>query len=188
MKKTLILLGLISIYSCSPDTYTSSRYFNCPKNKEFNPGTDKQKLIVEILTRSVVDLKDLVDYDLLKDKNNIYINRTYFSKFSGATKADIQEYQFEDSEVPARIKDVNFCLKSREGLQKIADKTTEFVFLTFSDIEIKGDVATIAIATWWQPQSPPKQKYHLSGGGYKLQYKKVDGNWVFDKSLVSWQS
>jgi hypothetical protein len=187
-KKFLVLIGLIILSSCAEDTYTSRKYFDCSQHKEFKASTEKQKLIQEILDRSVVNLKDIADYNLLKDKKNIYINRTYYSKFSGATKADITEYQFEDNDIPTRILDVKFCLKSKDELQKIADNTTEFVFLTFGNIEINGDVATIGIATWWQSQSPPRRRGHMSGGGYVLQYKKVDGKWTYDKTLKAWIS
>jgi hypothetical protein len=187
-KNILAFIGFISLFSCAEDTYTSQKYFDCPPTKEFKATTEKQKLIHELLERSVVTLKDLVDYNLLKDKKNIYINRTYYSKFSGATKADIVEYQFENNDVPSQIQDVKFCLKSKDELQKIADNTSDFVFLTFGNIEINGDIATIGLATWWQPQSPPKRKAYLSGGGYVLQYKKIDGKWIYDKTLSAWMS
>lgn len=144
-------------------------------------------MIFDILNRATVELKDITDYGLLKDKKNIYINRTYYSRFSAPTKADIQEFQFEDSEIPAEIKDVRYCLKSQDELQKIANETSDFVYLTFGNIEFTEDLAQIGLATGWQSQTNSKKMY-LSGGGYVLQYKKVDGKWVFDKILKSWIS
>ncbi|MEO6902030.1 MAG: hypothetical protein ABI315_02625 [Bacteroidia bacterium] len=183
MKPTLILFGLLSLFSCSPKTYTSTKYFDCP-TREFQATTDKQQLIFEVLKRGVVDSIDVPDYHLIKDKNNIYVSKTYYFHNSDETKTTIQEYQFEDSEIPTIIKDVRFCVKPSNQLQKIADKIGDFVFLTFSDIDIKGDVATIQLNTNWQVQSKPQRKAYSSGGGYLLQYKKIKGIWTFEKILM----
>src|SRR5437773_2444888 len=147
MKSIVALIGLIALSACGTEgnSYTSRKYFDCTQTNEFKPITDKQKLIYEILERAVIAIKDIPEYSLIKDKKNIYINKAYYSKFEAPTKADVAEYQFENNEIPTIINDVRFCLKSRAELQKIADNTTDFVFLTLGCIEIKEKVATIGI-------------------------------------------
>jgi hypothetical protein len=184
--KYLVLIGCMILVACAPESYTSSTYFDCHQTA-FTPVTEQQKLIYAALERAVVNVKDIPDYRLLKDKKNIYVNKAYYSKFMARTKADITEYQFETSEVPAIIDGVRFCMKSEGELQRIADRTADFLYLTFGNIEIKDDVATIGISTGWQVGTKSKKAY-VSGGGYILKYKKVNGSWVYDTILTNWIS
>ncbi|WP_166962212.1 hypothetical protein [Yeosuana marina] len=172
---TLFLITIL-IESCSSTrTYTKNKYWSCLGPFETVMDKDKQELIYKILERAVVSKKDIPDYQLLKDKKRIYITTQYTDKF------------FEESEVsylgkkdiPRRIAGVKFSLKSPEELQKIADETGLFTFLSLGNIEINQDTAVIGIDHWWQQQTNSKQ-IQMSGGGYILEYKKVDGKWQFD--------
>lgn len=188
MKKIKILVAFIALTSCSPKLYTDNYFFDCGKNQRQNLESDRKTLITLILKRSVVVNKDVADYELIKDKKRIYVLNKWYSSFFGKTAEDqTKEYPLTLEEIPVMISDVEFCIKSKQELQAIADKTAAFVYLIIGDIEITGDIAKIGVATFWQGRSDSRTVY-LSGGGYVLQYKKVNGEWIFDKGLQSWQS
>lgn len=184
MKKMLLLILLISLTSCGTKFYTSSNYFDCRQSSDFKADTVKKQLIYKILNRAVVENKDIADYQLIKDKKKIYILENFYSAFSGATMPE--SCLLNPNDIPNQIQDVRFCLKSRNELQKIADKTTPFTYLTFANFKITENIATIGIANEWQAQTNGNVVY-MSGGGYVWQFKKIKGSWEFDKILSDFQ-
>lgn len=185
MKKLKLLIILAVFSSCSPKAYTDRIFFDCRDRQGQSLNSDKSILIFQALHKSVVEDKDVADYKLIKDKRKIYVLNKWYSSFFGPTKDEVKEYPLSADDVPSRISDVEFCLKSEQELQEIADKTSAFMYLSFGDIEITGDIAKVGIATGWKGKSDSKTVY-LSGGGYVLQYKKINGDWVFEKVLRSW--
>lgn len=185
MKKLKLLIILAMFSSCSPKAYTDSIFFDCRDKQGQNLNSDKSILIFQALNKSVVEDKDVADYGLIKDKKKLYVLDKWYSSFFGTTEDEVKKYPLSADEVPSRISSVEFCLKSEQELQEIADKTSAFIYLSIGDIEITGDIAKVGIATGWKGKSGSKTAY-LSGGGYVLQYKKINGDWVFDKMLRSW--
>jgi len=182
--KLLFTLFFISFFlGCG--SYSDAKYFNCTKTENYTKDTDKKELIYKILKRAVVDKKDIPDYNLIKDKKKIYINNEYYGALQGeeAKKAMLLDI----SEIPPEIGEVSFCLKSKTELQTIANKTSDFLYLSFGELKIDGDIATIGIETGWQPKINSENVY-LSGGGYVCQFIKVNGEWKFDKVLKNWMS
>jgi hypothetical protein len=182
MKYIITIIGFIFLSACNVETYTSNKYFDC-SDKEFTASSDQQQLVYAVLERSFVTIKDSPDYRMITDKKNIYLNRAYYSAFSASTKYEIKDYQFQDNEVPAKINDVRFCLKSTTEMQKIADNTSDFYYMTITDIKIDENIATIEISSSRQQTQASRRKAMYGGSGHKLQYKKVDGKWVFDRVI-----
>jgi len=185
MRTIILLIISISLYNCGTASYTSSNHFDCKQSSDFKADTDRKQLIYMILNRAVVENKDIADYQLIKDKKKIYILDRYYSAFTGPTRP--KSYLLDSNNIPNQIEDVKFCLKSKNELQKIADETIPFTYLTFANIKINENTATIGISNGWQAQTNGNIAY-LSGGGYVWQFKKVEGTWEFDKILSNFQS
>jgi|GEM_PF-1423961 len=190
MKRVLFFILSISIVSCAKQVYTHNDYFDCDKNSSFKADTDRKQLIYAILERAVVSKKDIPDYQLISDKSKIYINNVSYSRFfGGMTKPN--ESQILVSQIPSTIGNVQFCLKSQSKIQAIANKTDDFLYLTLGNIKITGKTAKIGLSNSWAVSKKNKGEFiHLSGGGYILTFKKVNGQWVFDetKPVHSWIS
>ncbi len=182
LKNFLFLLFLLG--GCVKFPHTSQRYFTCHvKKKNELLSMDRQAIIKKILTRAVVDEKDIPDYPLIEDKSHIYILATGYSHFLG----DTETFIVNEDDVPNKIKDVQFCLKSEAELQKIADNTYPFLYLTLGEFTLEGDIATIGLINGWQPQKNSKTIF-LSGGGYVWKLKKINGDWTFTDIVVNFQS
>lgn len=174
---------IVSCFSCA--SYTEAKFFDCTTAENYKRDTDKKELIYKILTHAVVEEKDIPDYNLIKDKQKIYIQNIYYGAFLG--EEGKKTFPLSASEIPPEIDGVFFCLKSKAELQKIADKSSPFLYLSFAEIKIDGDIATIGISNSWQSTTNGNVSY-LSGGGYVWQFKKINGEWEFDKILSNWMS
>lgn len=183
MKHIFTLFIIFSFLGCA--SYTDPKFFNCSSAENYKRDSDKKELIYKILKRAVVEEKDVPDSDLIKDKQKIYIENVYYGAFLGNEAK--KTFPINSSEIPSEINGVSFCLKSKAEMQKIADKTSAFLYLNFAQIKIVGDIATIGISTNWQPTTNSKVVY-LSGGGYVWQFKKINEKWEFDKILSQWVS
>ena len=190
MRKIILLIFIFSMLSCSKKLYTDIKYFDCNKMSDFKADTDKKQLIYAILERAVVSKKDIPDYRLITDKINIYVNNISYSEFSGGLNKP-QEISIDPKEVPTEIGIVRFCVKSKMEIQAIADKTNNFLYLTLGNININEDTAKIGLSNNWVVRKKNNGKYGImSGGGYILTFKKINGSWIFDKNatISSWQS
>ena len=188
MKKAILLILIFSTFSCAKKIYTSNEYFDCNEISDFKADTDKKQLIYAILERAVVTKKDIADYQLISDKNNIYVSNIAYSRFFGGLEKP-SESLIDKNEVPNKIDGVKFCVKSKSELQKIADKTDNFLYLTLGNIEIKNDVAKIGLMTSWSVSKKNKKKMvMMSGGGYVWEFKKTNDIWKFEKIVSNFQS
>ena len=198
--KLLILLPALLLLSCGAGRYTSSAYFDCDNKAAGGEMSDRQMLYHKILERSVVVKKDITEYASIADKKRIYVSDTVYSTFFSTTigGSDIEKRKLHLSDIPGRIGDVRFCLKSKAELQEIANAAGDFMYLTIEDAVIAGDTAIVGIANMWMQQDATKpwmqkdngkEKYiYMSGGGYTLKFVKVNGEWIFHEGLRSWQS
>jgi len=184
------LLIIILFIGCSRPLYVKEKHFNCSK-KSYSMDTDRKQLIYKVLTRAVVIEKDIPDYRLLWKKDRIYIDNEYLTgEMDSLSTIDLQNQKafLQPDEVPNKIGNIRFCLKSKEELQKIADKTWEdFLHLSFDFIIINGNTASISINNTWLINKHSK-KESLSGGGYICIYKKINGEWHFKKITSNWIS
>jgi len=190
MQKWIItILSITLIISCRP-YYIKDKHFDCQVTN-YQTDTDIKELIYRSLKRAVVTEKDIPDYILFWKKHRIYVANLYQTELmefnDSAQWLRKASYLFPD-EVPPNIRNVQFCLKSKEELQKIANKTREdFLHLSFSLIKIEDKKATVKIDNSWVTHKNSKIGY-LSGGGYTAIYIKVDGSWRFNRITESWTS
>ena len=189
--RNYLLLLVIVFTSCTRPLYIKDKHFT-PTEKEYKMDTDLKELVYKSLERAFVTEKDIADYRLLWKKHRIYVSNEYQkSKADFKSQEDWDETvsYLEPNEVPNSIGDVMFSVKSKEELQKIADKTWEdFLHASFSLIKIEGNIATVKINNLWIVSKHNKNKAYLSGGGYTCTYKKVEGVWEFQKITSSWIS
>jgi len=186
---------LLTISSCTRPFYVKSKYFNCAQ-KEYIKDSDLKELVYLSIEKAVVTDKDIPDYRLIWNKSKIYISNSYSTYKMNQrhnSKPDWEKYEDEkyylkNSEIPSKIGNVEFCLKSKKALKTIANKSDEsFLYLSFDYIIIEKNKAKIKIENSWV--IPDKTKnVMLSGGGYTLLFNKVNGKWIFDKIIGSWIS
>tara|TARA_B110001452_G_scaffold23583_1_gene18777 strand:+ start:923 stop:1495 length:573 start_codon:yes stop_codon:yes gene_type:complete len=189
--KKIVLLLIIVLSSCSRPLYIKDRHFDCTQT-EHKMDSDLQVLIYESLKRATVTKKDIPDYRLLWKKHRIYVLNEYQTdKTDFISREDWNKSLsfLNPNDIPNKIENVSYCLKSKEELQKIADRTWEdFLHISFSLIKIEGNKATIKIDNSWVVSKHNKKTVHLSGGGYTCVYKKVNEKWEFEKITSSWIS
>ncbi|MCL6296359.1 hypothetical protein [Jejuia spongiicola] len=190
MRKIAFLIFMFPMLNCSKKLYTHSDFFDYNRTSDFKADTDTKQLIYAILERAVVSKKDIPSYKLIKDKMNIYINNVSYSKFHYWLDKP-QENLIDPKDVPTQIEKVRFCIKSKLEIQAISDKTDDFLYLIIGNIVINNETAKIGLSNNWVVSKKNKGKYAImSGGGYILTFKKINGNWIFDKNALinSWQS
>lgn len=191
MKRFCLLFLAIIISSCSRPLYIKDKYFNCSEI-EFIIDSDLKELVYLSLKRAAVIQKDIPDYRLLWKKHRIYLSSEYHTEEKHyPTISDWKKdaKMLLEKEVPNKIGKVSFCLKSKEELQNIANKTWEdFLHLSLEFIKIEKDTATVKINNTWIVSNKHPETVYLSGGGYILVFKKEKEKWIFDKIQSSWIS
>jgi hypothetical protein len=189
MRKWIFFISIIALSSCRP-YYIKDRHFDCKVN-EYQGDSDIKELIYRSLKRAVVAEKDIPDYVLYWKKHKIYVSNAYQTKKTEVINTDqwMSEASFLSvGDVPPDINNVEFCLKSKDELQRISNRTREnFLHLSFRLIQINGSKATIKIDNTWVTHKN-SQKIYLSGGGYTAIYNKIDGVWRFESIITSWIS
>ena len=189
--KKIILLLIIVLSSCSRLLYIKDRHFDCTQT-EYEMDSDLKEVIYESLKRATVTKKDIPDYRLLWKKHRIYVLNEYQTdKTDFISREDWNKSLsfLNPNDIPNRIENVSYCLKSKADLQRIADRTWEdFLYISFSLIKIDGNQAIIKINNSWNVSKHTKDIVHMSGGGYTCLYKKIDGKWEFEKITSSWMS
>jgi hypothetical protein len=143
------------------------------------PRDDAERLIAKALARAVIEEKDIPGYDSLPDKNNIVVSSRIGSRHGGRGK----EY-FTAGGLPHSA-DVSFTLLSPEQIEQRAAHRGSFVYVWVDWLEIKGDRGTVSIGVGlsvsrWDPASLGVT------GGYILEYRKVEGDWRFEKVVIGW--
>ena len=199
MKKYTYIFIVIILANCSRPLYIKDKHFNCGINT-YEMDSDLKELVYKTIKRAVVVEKDIPDYNLLWKKHRIYILDEYqlvptivTQKVDSINKiitfnSERNIKHFKTGEIPNKIGNVSFCLKSKIDLQKISNKTREdFLHLSFSFIKIEGNIATVKINNSWIV-SKHRKKGYLSGGGYTCTFKKINGKWEFDELISSWIS
>ncbi len=188
MNKIILLLVSISVLSCATPRFTHRKFFNCSGHSGFNLDTDKRQLIYAILNKALITKKDIPDYILITDKTKIYI-RDEWSSFEFGGMEEPKFYPLNTSDIPSKINGIQFCVKSISELQEIADATNDFWYLTFLNIEIGENTAQIGLTNYPMMSTKNKEKYiSLAGGGYVLEFKKINGRWEFVKMNLSFIS
>ncbi len=188
--KIYILLFVFIFASCSRPLYIKNRHFDC-NSKEYKMDTDVKELVYKSIERAFVVRRDIPDYQFLWKKHRIYVSNEYQTsktKFINQEDWNQSLSYLKSDDVPNFIRSAQFCVKSKEELQKISNRTWEdFLHVSFLLIQIEGDTATIKINNSWITSKHSKLK-HQGGGGYTSIYKKINGVWTFQKITSNWIS
>lgn len=186
MKFWRLFFSAFLLFGCSQKLYTDEQFFNCANTADFTIDSDKKQLIYWALQRAVVKNRDIPDYRMIKDKQKIFVENTLQTNFFKDTvNNELRKY-----EVPAAIDDVQFCLKSIAELQEIANRTSDFMYLSLGEVRIDTNYATIGIANSWMvsAKSMKAGEIYLAGGGYILKFYKMNGKWIYQEKAYSWSS
>jgi hypothetical protein len=188
--KTILPFGLAVIIACFSACvqkgYTSKNYFNCSAENSNQVNNDTTRIVQLLLERALVERPDIPDYHLITDKKNIYVSDELFMRTIYGDTSGIHKHKIIAS-VPDKIKNVHFCVKSKETLNLIAANTEPFVYVRLGDFRITGDSATVAILTTWA-RPAGSNTISLSGGGYLAEFARENGKWVFRRIIENWIS
>jgi hypothetical protein len=81
--------------------------------------------------------------------------------------------------------DVSFTLLSPKQIKQRATHRGNFMYIWIAWLRIKGDQATISIGT--EPSvSRWDRTFLLASSGYILEYRKVEGDWRFERVVIVW--
>ena len=129
---------------------------------------DKVAIIRLTLERALID-KEIPDYELIKDNENIILST-----------ANI------DANLVVEIPGTNLILLTPDKIQEKADREGDFLYLRFEPIEMKDSEVIVSLSNNWAV-SKDSENLYLSGGGFRIEYQKIDGKWVGRVALV-WMS
>jgi len=155
----LVGLGLIIFVSCRPlNDFIID-------DVDFITEEDKAAIIRLTLERALID-KEIPDYDLIKDKENIVLSTENI-----------------DSNLVPKMQGINLILLASDGIQEKADREGDFLYLHFGPMEIKNSEVIVSLSNIWAV-SKDSPNIYLSGGGFRIEYQKIAGKWVGGVALV----
>jgi hypothetical protein len=167
---------------------THLRYFDDNVKRDYQPKTDLQKFINDVLHRIINENS----YETFKQRK-IYVTHSPDLKLSILNHFDEIQVTAHDQEkisiddLPPIVNGFKLCLKTQEELQIIADKSNEFEYLFLGEMQINEKFGNVIIGFFWQTPSNARYIY-LSGGFSNYQFIKVNGVWIFDKILWTVES
>lgn len=192
MKESLFFTGLIVAFSlvmqnCGTKNYGTRIDLTCPENA-YNPyRNDTTEIVYESLLRIIAE-QHISDFSLIPDKKNLFVVDTYFIRCAEQDTSNY--YRLKSlSAVPYRIGNTRFCLKSKEDLTGIANRSSKTIWaLQIGYITINGDTAITGMQTI--PFKPGSDKRALmAGGGTHYKFVRVNGRWLYFGTLCGeWTS
>ena len=183
----LLFTLLIGSLAYSSNKVMYAKHFSCNQNQEYsNSINDTAQIVYEILLRTISE-HQIPDFNKINNKNNIFVLNTFFLPHcSGQDTTSYNQFRLVRN-LPNKIGNTHFCLKTKEELKYLADKLNEdVVALQIGYITIKGDTAITGIQTH---PVPPTKKYVMYGGGGHFKFRRVEGKWVYlGKVYCDWIS
>ncbi len=122
---------------------------------------DLAEIIKLTLERAVV-AKQIPDYKLIKDKDNIVLSLENINP-----------------RLVPKIPKVNLIPLQRSEIQERADRKGDFLYLRFSRLRMEGSKVIVSLDNVWAMSKQTQFKY-LSGGGFTIEYRKESGRWLSD--------
>lgn len=183
--------------SCSQRNYTDKAGLDDAENTVARRN-DTRALYYAVLDWAIVQ-KKVQDYGLIRNKKRIYIRKespSFLWNLKEVKGSDLLSIEDGDTtqpsyraltekDVPSRMGERRFYLKTKEELETCADREGPFLYLTISQPQIKGDTARIQISNTWQPQTNSNVIY-MSGGGHALKFIRKHGKWEPEAGHMNW--
>lgn len=132
---------------------------------------DRQIIAQMSLEWAVLD-KNIPDYNLIKDKDNIVLSNRNIDK----------SYNFS-------LGNITISILTPEETKQKSEAEGDFLFLEFEKIDISSREATIKLNNIWaQNETSRKTTAYLSGGGATIPFTKIEGTWVRQDVTETWIS
>ncbi len=77
-------------------------------------------------------------------------------------------------------------IMSQESIQQKADHDGDFLYMSFSEVEVRGSCIAVSVDYSWAVGKDSKFGY-VSGGGLSIEYRKKAGKWT-GKYISGWVS
>lgn len=164
---------------------SSNPKYNSPALKR---KTDVDDLIHAAIRHAVVVERDIPDYGLIRNKRCFVLQnvRGPFLEWSADPPEPLDSISFGYA---PQFEHVRIVLASPSEITEFAEGSGDFLYLVIGTIEIAADSARIDIGLNWAQSNQSRSRIaHLSGGGYRLAFRKRNDEWVFDRVISGWQS
>jgi hypothetical protein len=155
----ILLLAVVSYFTEQENTLTSNN----------SSEKDKYEVIKLVLEKAIVE-KEIPDYNMIQDKENIVLSTE----------------NINPQQVP-RIAGVNLILMTPQEIQEKANREEDFLYLRFGDIIQSDSKIVISLDNTWAVKKGSQSRY-LSGGGFEIEYEKINGTWKESGEISIWIS
>lgn len=117
--------------------------------------------------------KNIPDYDLIKDKNNIIVSIRNINK----------NYNFS-------LENITFSILTQEEIQQKSNTEGDFLYFEFQMLNVSDNNATVKLNNIWAESEENKKKglAYLSGGGATIPFKKERDGWLSENVTEMWIS
>ncbi len=132
---------------------------------------DRQIIAQMSLEWAVLD-KNIPDYNLIKDKENLVLSNKNINK----------SYNFS-------LENITISILTPEEIKQKSEAEGDYLYLEFEMLEIYGSRATVKLNNIWaQNETSRKTIAYLSGGGAAIPFRKEGGRWVRQDVTETWIS
>lgn len=191
MNKVLYIgLIVLTFNSCVSKKYTSEKHFDCKNNHEYKQNNDYKKLIYKTLERATSKEKELNSYEIIPNKTKFYIRDYYHNSNIDKIEYEKNKQYLKKDDIPYKIGEAKYCIKSNDELISIGQKTKQFSYLYFDYINVKENKATICLSIMWNKSTLPVWKKKLlkikdlyGGEQYIIEFIKKNNKWEFHSIL-----
>lgn len=132
-------------------------------------SNSKEELIGKTI-KIALENGELPDYNIVKNYENIIVSSE----------------NLDNKDLTEVLKQKLIVMTPYEIKEK-ANKEGDFLYLTFKDISIDNQNASIEIENTWAISDSSKETY-LSGGGIKVKFHKSFGTWKENSTREVWLS
>lgn len=133
--------------------------------------TDRQTIAQMSLEWAVLG-KNISDYNLIKDKDNLVLPTGNINK----------GYNFS-------LENITISILTPEEIRQKSEAEGDYLYLEFEMLEIYGSRATVKLNNIWaQNETSRKTIAYLSGGGATIPFTKIGDKWVRQDVTETWIS
>ncbi|WP_315113187.1 hypothetical protein [Clostridium intestinale] len=136
----------------------------------YKKDTNSKEELINKAINIALENGDLPDYDFVKNYENIIVSSENL-----------------DNEILPEVLSKKLIVMTPYEIKEKANKEGDFLYLTFKNISIDNQNASIVIENTWAISDNSKETY-LSGGGIKVKFHKSFGAWKENSTREVWLS